>query len=278
MVKTKEVLQLTRAFVDAPKAVEIQQHPAVPPRKWFRQLPAPGETTYGSQELTAVESAGKGLSLKDYFTLKENASKAFALMTFGECMSFCQLGQELCTRSSKEVAAANAAFFSELSAIAVDVYNRWHRHGMLGREEIRFKTRVHMQLMGGVCFGVLHVGTTALDAFDNVTDDYGALKIPRYGALTAISSRAERCTYSSQAGSQLRKASCPTSGCWLCPSPDHFAYDKEHHPRLPDGSRPSVSEQDKKAILQRIRNSSFQAADKEKEEAAVKAYWAQHKL
>ena len=100
--------------------------------------------------MVTVESTGKQLSLKDYFALKENASKAFALMNFSEFMSFCQLGQQLCTKSSKPVAVANAVFFAEISCIAVDVYNRWHRRDALGRDEIRFKTRMHMQLMCGV--------------------------------------------------------------------------------------------------------------------------------
>jgi len=146
---------------------------------------------------------------------------------------------------------------------------------------MRFKVRMFMQLQYATNFGVLHVGAGAWRVFDDVTDDFGTLKIKGY---TAAMTRAKRDWYSQQSSSRVcqavsvKRSSKPMSGCWLCPSPDHYAYDRDKHPRLPDGSRKKVSDEDKKAILKRIRSSSFSDEDRKDEEKKCKAYWLQHSL
>ena len=51
--------------------------------------------------------------------------KAWPLKKFGEFMAFCDVGKSLCESSSNPVAAANAAFFAELSGMEIRVYFLW---------------------------------------------------------------------------------------------------------------------------------------------------------
>ena len=207
------------------------------------------------------------MNLKDYLVFKDSTMKAWSLKKFGEFMAFCDLGKNLCAKSSKPVAAANAAFFSELSAMAVRVYNNMARRNALGVDEFRFSVRMYMSLQVATNDLVLHVGTAAMRFLNDSVDEFIALR-----DITPKKSSAAR------KADKSKKARRATSGRWLCPASDHQAWDPKFHPRKADGTRKKVSEQDKKLILQRIQDQDARAADKAKETADCKRYWAEFDL
>ena len=67
------------------------------------------------------------------------------------------------------------------------------------------------------------------------------------------------------------------SGCYLCPSTDHYCSDRKHHP-LVNGKHNPISEETKEAIMKRIEASSLSPALKANEKKAVRRYWSQHGL
>ena len=106
---------------------------------------------------------------------------------------------------------------------------------------------------------VLHVGNSASRYLDSCVDEFIALcKLkPKSSADSTTQNRSFK----------PRRAH---SGCYLCPSADHQAWDPKFHPRNPGGSHKKVSETDKAAILQRIQDSKASADEKEEETAEVK--------
>ena len=188
-------------------------------------------------------------------------------------MAFCKLGRKLCQASSKPAAAVNAVFFSELGDIAVRTYNSMARRGTLGEGEIRFKVRMFMQTQLATNTCVLHTSPAALNVFTNCVDEFIALHADTVTEFKRI--RAKKSTASS---AKQASAAKDHTGCYLCPSATHQAWDTNFHPRNPDGSRPKVSAEDKKKIIQRIQASSKSTQEKAEEEATVRAYWAKHSL
>jgi hypothetical protein len=187
-------------------------------------------------------------------------------------MAFCDLGKSICEKSSKPVAAANAAFFAELSAMAVRVYNNMARRNVLGRDEFRFSVRMYMSLQLATNDLVLHVSNSATRYLDSCIDEFIALR-ELAPAATIMTGR--------QVGTPVKQSNKQRrfhSGCYLCPSTTHQAWDTKFHPRNADGSRKKVSADGKAAILQRIQDSGATAAEKVEETAEVRRYWSQHAL
>ena len=265
VVRTREAIQIAKFFVDADEAVKVEQAGEPSEMKVFGELAAPGQKIFCR---SVAESGGASVTLKDYLTFKDSTAKAWPLKKFGEFMAFCDLGRSLCSQSSKPVAAANAAFFSELSAMAVRVYNNMARRNTLGTDEFRFSVRMYMSLQLATNDLILHVGSAALRFLSDSVDEFIALRIPDSAQSTAK-------TTTSTAKSKPRRV---TSGCWLCPAEDHLAWDPKFHPRNSDGSRQPVSEENKKLILQRVQTKHTSAADKAKETADIKRYWSEFNL
>ena len=273
VVRTREVTQIAACFVDADKAVKIQGLMFEPDDRDFLKLPAPGEVTYARKNLS-VDAEGGQLSLQDYHAFCKSSVKAWPLKSFGEFMQFCSLAQRMCAESSKPVAAANAAVFLELSDIAVRAYNAMQRRNQLGKDQIRFKVRMYMQVQMATNDLVLHTSASALRVFDSWVDDFAAMKIPAYKMGNSAAKPWQRKSqyFTSQAAAQ--SSAKPLSGCWLCPSKEHYASDKSAHPARPD----SLTDETKNAILARIDASTNSDADKKSEKEKVRAYWSQHSL
>lgn len=269
VVRTKEASKITSCFIDAKDAVMIVHEGEPSETKIFGELPAPGGKTYIQRTIGA--SADGDLSLNDYVRFKDSTERAWPLKKFGAFMAFCDLGTRLCRQSQKPVAAANAAFFSELGAMAVRVYNNMERRGTLGANEFRFSVRMFMSLQLATNELQLHVNTAATRFLNDNVDEFAAYRIPQSGKH--MSATPSRTTPRNVKPSRKRH-----SGCYLCPSAAHQAWDTKFHPRNPDGSRKKVAEEDKAAILSRIDNSSGTKAEKADEVADVKRYWAQYAL
>jgi len=274
VVRTREVSQIAACFIDAEEAVSVQGMMFEPRDSDFLRLPAPGELTYARKNVEA-HTDGAQLSLHDYHTFCKSAVKAWPLKSFGEFMQFCSMAQRMCSESSKPVAAANAAMFLELSDIAVRVYNAMERRGRLGADQIRFKVRMFMQLQMATNDLVLYTGASALRVFDAWTDDFGAMRISNYRIDGGRGKTSwQRKSYSNSQAAAQPAAKSPFSGCWLCPSADHYASDKSVHPTRPA----KLSDDTKKAIMTRIDASPHSDAEKKSEKEKVRAYWLQHSL
>ena len=274
VVRTKQVVQMTRTFIDAQHPVKIVGPPAEPDTALiFGGLPGPRDVTYLKAE---TKNDSSDLTLKHFMHFKDTAMKAWSLKKFGEFMEFCELGKQLCKRSSKTVAAVNGAFFVELGAIAVRVYNSLKRRKTLGVDEIRFQVRMFIQLQYATNELVLHTGTQALRVFDDVVDEFAELK-SLYPA--AASSKASSTQERQQSKAKYaKKPAKHHSGCYLCPSSSHQAWDERFHPRGADGKRQKVHDDVKAQIMQRIDNSSRTQSQKDEEKADVKRYWQQYNL
>jgi hypothetical protein len=268
VVRTKEALQITRSFVDAKHAVRVDHVGEPTEVQLFGELAAPGEKTFIQRTIGAPKGA-EGVTLKDYMMFKDSTAKAWPLKKFGEFMAFCDLGRSLCAKSSKPVAVVNAAFFAELSAMAVRVYNNMARRGALGADEFRFSVRMYMSLQVATNELVLHVGTAAMRFMMSSVDEFSALRISKPSPRVEVSTRGPE---------KAKRAQRQHSGCYMCPSQTHQAWDVKFHPRNADGSRKKISDADKGAILQRIQQSGATTAEKAGEAADVKRYWAQHSL
>ena len=153
--------------------------------------------------------------------------------------------------------------------MAVRVYNNMSRRGTLGVNEFRFSVRMYMSLQYATNEMVLHVGTPAMRVMNNNIDEFAALRITK--SKPAAKS-------SAQPLGKGKKATKRHSGCYLCPSTTHQAWDLKFHPRNPDGSRKKVQADVKEKILQRIKGSDATDAEKATERAEVERYWAQYAL
>ena len=66
----------------------------------------------------------------------------------------------------------------------------------------------------------------------------------------------------------------PQWGCWLCPSPDHYASNEKFHPRLKPGESHTLDEETKKKILDRVRaQTDLSATEKRDATTRIKDYW-----
>ena len=284
VVHTREVTQIRRCFIDAAKAIVIRGAPEEPDEDELeRDLPAPGSATYLREEVEQQTDGSGELTLLEYFQYKKSKVKAWPLKGFDEFLAFCRQGQRLCAASSKEVAVANAAMFLELSDIAVKTHMQMMRRGTLGYNEERYKVRMYMHLQHATNSGVLYTGQSAMRAFEASVDVFGLAKVPRFMS---------RKNYPVGDGKPHRPGprkggagkkpevtvTTPATGCYLCAASDHYASDPKFHPRGPDGKRPPVSAETKKAIFARIDASSLSAELKHAEKTQVKKYWAQHSL
>ena len=264
VVRTKEAIQITNSFVNADEAVKVDYVNEPSEMQLFGELTAPGDKTFMQR---TIGGPSESLTIKDFLKFKDSTARAWPLKKFGEFMAFCDLGKSICKKSAKPVAAANAAFFAELSSMAVRVYNNMSRRGLLGTDEFRFSVRMYMSLQIATNDQVLHVGNSALRYLDSCVDEFIALRKLKPKAAA-----------SSGAQSRSFKPRRAHSGCYLCPAADHQAWDPKFHPRDENGARKKVSDEDKAAILQRIQDSNASASDKADETAEVKRYWAQHSL
>ena len=275
VVRTKQVVQMTRAFIDAQHPVKIVGPPAEPDTALiFGGLPGPRDVTYMKVE---AKNDTSDLTLKHFMQFKDTAMKAWPLKKFGEFMEFCELGKQLCKRSSKTAAAVNGAFFVELGGIAVRVYNSLKRRKTLGVDEIRFQVRMFIQLQYATNELVLHTGTQALRVFDDVVDEFAELK-SLYPATASSKASSTQERQQNRAKSYAKKPAKHHSGCYLCPSSSHQAWDERFHPRGADGKRQKVHDDVKAQIMQRIDNSSRTQSQKDEEKADVKRYWQQYSL
>ena len=285
VVHTREASQIRRCFVDAASAVEVRGAPDEPDDDDLDiNMPAPGEATYLAKDVEEQVDGAGGLTMFDYYTFKKGKVKAWPLKNYDEFLSFCRQGQKLCASSSTEVGAANAAMFHELLDIAVRTHGQMLRRGTLGVNEIRFQVRMYLHLQYATNHCVLHTGASAMRAFEDAVDSFGVAKVPRF-KLKIRSTGADR---SAQYGTLSRKytpankktstAIKPVSGCWRCPATDHYANDPKFHPKPASGKQPPLSDDVKKAIMDRIDASSLSAELKQKEKTDVKKFWAQHSL
>ena len=283
VVHTREATQIRRCFVDAKSAIEIKGAPAEPDEDELeRDLPAPGSATYLAEDVEKRADDGAGLTMLDYVAYKKGKVSAWPLMGFSEFLAFCRQAQQLCAKSSKPAAVANAAVFTELVDIAVRVHMQMSRRGTLGNKEIRFKTRMYMHLQHATNTRVLFVGGPAMRAFAAAVDSFGVAKVPRFKLLREVTSRST----GSRAFGRKSEMFCeevqavkPLTGCFLCPATDHWANDKKFHPRGADGKRQPVSAADKKAIMARVDNADHLTSDeKTAEKQQVREYWTRHNL
>ena len=278
VVQTREMTQIRRCFVDAPKAITICPAPSEPEEDELeRDLPAPGSSTYLAADVKEhVGDAAKELTLFEYFSYKKGKVKAWPLMQFCDFLAFCRQAQRMCTTSSKPVAIANSPVFTELIDIAVRVHTQMTRRNTLGRNEIRFQVRMYMHLQYASNCLVLHTGGPAMRAFAAAVDTFGVAKVPRFTASgTASGYRYQTRAKCPPVSSEGKPVVMPRSGCYRCPAPDHWASDANFHPKGEDGKRPPITAADKKGIMARVDNDSkMSAEEKRQEKAKIQEYWA----
>ena len=272
LVRTREISHIMRCFVDADEAIIVKPSPYEPkPALLAEQMPAPGSTTYLHSDVSKhVRSAKNGVTLDDFLVYKKNALSAWPLMKFSKFMQFCRTAQDLCHRSSKPVAAANAVIFSELMDIAIRAFNEYENAGTLGKDQIRFSVRMYLHLQYATNNGHLHTGTSGVRAYKDAVDTFGLAKVPSF--------RSKQTTRVTRVGAQAQWARNPLAGCYLCPSAEHYASDEKVHPRNADGSRPKVPEDVKAQILRRVDAATASEQEKDAEKKKIKEYWAKHNL
>ena len=282
VVRTREVTQIRRCFIDAKVAVEIKPSPHEPEEDELeRDMPAPGAATYLSEDVSQHLDANGDLTLLEFFSYKKGKVKAWPLMEYDDFLSFCRQGQRLCAGSSKEVGVANAAFFIELMDIAVRTHGQMLRRGTLGPKEIRFQVRMYLHLQYATNYRVLHSGASAMRAFEAAVDTFGSTKVSSFrSAMKGASSDKGPLSGRKTVLVQRKNGGTPkpASGCYLCPASDHYASDQKFHPRPANGKRAPLSTETKKAIFDRVDASDLSAEEKHAEKSNVKKYWSQHSL
>ena len=143
--------------------------------------------------------------------------------------------------------------------------------GTLGPDEVRYKTRMYLHnIQHASQTRVLYVSAIAMTVFDRAVDAFVA-RLPGYAA------RSRSARPAPAVGSSWKSAAKPSSGCYLCPAPDHLASNRQFHPLI-NGRHAPVSDAVKKAVIAHIKSSSLSAADKVIDEAACRGYWSQHSL
>ena len=66
----------------------------------------------------------------------------------------------------------------------------------------------------------------------------------------------------------------PPSGCWLCPSADHYASNETFHPRLKPSESHTLDEEVKKKILAQVRaQTNLSSTEKDEAVTKIKDYW-----
>ena len=225
-------------------------------------------------------AAIKDLTVKDFFNAKEKALPTWKLMGFQELMSFCRKAQRMCQRSSRKVAAANAAALGELMDVGLRTYRTMDRLGELGPDDIRFKARMYLHLQYMCEHRVFHASAMAMTVFADATDPFVA-RIPGHSVAKKQRQYPSGAEKSRFAGGTRKPAvrTPPVSGCYKCPASDHYANDTRYHPVPLDGTKEKLSDETKAAILKRVDGkASLSEAAKEAEKEKVRQYWSQHEL
>ena len=204
-------------------------------------------------------------------------------------MELCRKAARVCQASNKPAAVATVAALMELMDIAIRVQGIYERTGTLGPGEIRFQARMYMHLQYACRTRVLQVNASAMQAFNSAVDHFIA-RFPASLLQQAIAPSAGATAGSGPQSVAARMLAAstsaavalnignrgPTTGCYRCPEPDHYANDERFHPQAT--RKEKLSKETKAAIMARVDAAPISIKAKNAEKEAIKAYWAQHSL
>ena len=215
---------------------------------------------YSLQKLTDPDSPCVEFSLDDK---KVQSLNSPPLMTFPQLSSYCNDVVKALQADGSPDCAQTLEAVRALRDIQIQEYEVYKRSGKLSSNVREYYLRVYLQWQYARELGEVHPGGNAMAQFRTEA----AMRTPAKPSYSPakFTPPVKRTT------TVQRKL---VWGCWLCPSPDHYASNEKFHARLKPGESHTLDEETKKKILDRVKSqSNLSAAEKAEATDKIKAYW-----
>ena len=216
-----------------------------------------------------TQMLGDTPTFEEYASMKSKTFKNWELLNANELQRVCRKIIAVCIELDTPSSRTSADAISALQDLAISEYTILERAERLGTNNIRFKRRMWAHLQYACTYRLVFCGAMGANVFRNHIRE-------RYPEVASTASKAgTRRKYRRSPSRSPRKfKQPPRNGCWRCPSPDHYAANCPVR-----GQRDVVPASVQKQILARIANdASMSAAEKKKEVADVKNYWADGRM
>ena len=211
---------------------------------------------------------GDAPSFEEYASMKSKTFKNWELLNANEFQRVCRKIIAVCIELDTQSARSSADAISALQDMAISEYSILERADRLGTNNIRFKRRMWAHLQYACTYRLVFCGAMGANVFRNHIRE-------RYPDVATTPSKVgKRRKYKGSPKSARKFRQPPRNGCWRCPATDHYAANCPVR-----GQRDEIPASVQKQILARIANDlSMSAAEKKKEVADVKNYWADGRM